>query len=541
MSSGLGFYGLAVYLNAFNNERGWPVASISLATTLYFIVGGLTGLLVARIIARRDVRIPIVAGGLLGGASLAVLGHVQERWQLYAVYAVFAFGFSGAGLIPVTTVVTRWYHARRSVALSVASTGLSAGGILLTPAAKWLIDDRGLEAATPILGAVWVIGIVPIAVWFVRPDPAALGWLPDGERVQVDVPAVVPTGTPFREAVRSRFFIAVTAAYVLVLGAQVGGIQQLVKLVEDRTDARTASLATIALAGTSVVARLVGGRVVTRVPMAGLTAGLAAVQAVALAALAFADTDLAIFASIILFGATVGNILMLQPLLMAERFGVLDYPRIFSRAQFVAMVGTAGGPLLLGWLYDNAGGYETSYLVAAACSLTGSLVLASGGPATVADLVTDDDQHPNVRRVVAAATAGRARHHARPLPGRHEDGRRRRGGDRRRRRPDRQEPGLRRRRPRRARLRQRRQPARRVQARRRRRWRTLRSGSTPTPCARRRGTRSAASPRSATPPSSTSSSTPTCSATTRSGRPPGRGTTCSPSPRASWCASAGGP
>ena len=29
------------------------------------------------------------------------------------------------------------------------------------------------------------------------------------------------------------------------------------------------------------------------------------------------------------------------------------------------MVGTAGGPLLLGWLYDNAGGYETSYLVAA--------------------------------------------------------------------------------------------------------------------------------------------------------------------------------
>ena len=383
VSSGLGFYGLAVYLDAFSNERGWPVASISLATTLYFIVGGLAGLLVARMIARRDVRIPIVIGGILGGLSLAVLGRVEERWQLYLVYAVFAFGFAGAGLIPVTTVVTRWYHARRSVALSVASTGLSAGGILLTPAAKWLIDDRGLEAATPILGAVWVIGIVPIALWFVRPDPAALGWMPDGERVRVDVPVVPPTGTPFHEAMRSRFFIAVTAAYVLVLGAQVGGIQQLVKLVEDRTDARTAALATIGLAGTSVVARLVGGRVVSRVPMARFTVVLAAVQSVALAALAFADTTVGIFAAILLFGATVGNILMLQPLLMAERFGVLDYARIFSRAQFIAMVGTAGGPLLLGWLYDNAGGYETSYLVAAACSLAGSLVLATAGPATV--------------------------------------------------------------------------------------------------------------------------------------------------------------
>ena len=56
---------------------------------------------------------------------------------------------------------------------------------------------------------------------------------------------------------------------------------------------------------------------------------------------------------------------MLQPLLIAERFGVLDYPRIFSRSQFITMFGAAGGPLLLGWLYDNAGGYETSYLVAA--------------------------------------------------------------------------------------------------------------------------------------------------------------------------------
>jgi hypothetical protein len=41
--------------------------------------------------------------------------------------------------------------------------------------------------------------------------------------------------------------------------------------------------------------------------------------------------------------------------------------------------------LLLGWLYDNAGGYETSYVVAAVCSFTGSLVLASAGPATVPD------------------------------------------------------------------------------------------------------------------------------------------------------------
>ena len=84
-------------------------------------------------------------------SALAVLGQVEERWQLYVVYAVFAVGFAPPASCPVTTVVTRWYHVRRSVALSVASTGLSAGGIVFTPFAKWLIDDRGLESATPIL------------------------------------------------------------------------------------------------------------------------------------------------------------------------------------------------------------------------------------------------------------------------------------------------------------------------------------------------------------------------------------------------------
>src|SRR6476646_8217170 len=109
------------------------VTSISLATTVYFVVGCVTGLVVARIIARHDVRLPIAGGAIAGAASLAALGRVEQRWQLYIVYTVFALGFSGAGLIPVTTVVTRWYHERRSVALSIASTGLSAGGIVLTP------------------------------------------------------------------------------------------------------------------------------------------------------------------------------------------------------------------------------------------------------------------------------------------------------------------------------------------------------------------------------------------------------------------------
>jgi MFS family permease len=384
-SSGLGFYGLAVYLNAFSRERGWDVASVSLATTLFFFVGGIVGLWTARLVARHDVRYVIVGGSVLAGGALAILGQVQEKWQLFVVYGVFAIGWSGAGMVPTTTVITRWFHRRRSVALSVASTGLSVGGILLTPAAKWLLDERGLEAGTPWLGLVFVLGTAPFALWLVQPDPASAGWLPDGERSSHDSPRPPASGTTYADAVRTRFFAAITLGYLFVLGSQVGAIQQLVRLAEERTDKSTASFATLFLAATSVVARLVGGRMVARLPMAGFTVTLAAVQSVAMVAIAFSESRLALFAAIVVFGATVGNILMLQPLLIAERFGVIDYPRIFSRSQFIMMLGTALGPLVLGWLHDNAGGYRTSYLVAAGCSIAGAAVLAAGGTATMVD------------------------------------------------------------------------------------------------------------------------------------------------------------
>ena len=384
VSGGLGFYGLAVYLNSFSKEKEWPLSTISLATTLFFVVGGVLGVWVARWIARYDVRIVIVAGGVVGGAALAVLGQVEQQWQLFVVYGVFAFGFAAAGLVPTTTVVTRWFHTRRSVALSIASTGLSVGGIVFTPFAKYLLDSRGLAAGTPWLGLMFVVGIVPAAWFLIRPDPEDEGWFPDGERVVVGAARPVVTGEHFETAVRTRFFICVTIAFVLALGAQVGGIQQLVKLVEDRTNARTAQFAVTTIAATSVVARLIGGQVIERFRMERLTVVLVAMQSLALLVLSFAQPTWLIFAAIVLFGTTIGNILMLQPLLLAERFGVRDYPRIFSRSQLVAVVGTAGGPLVLGSMYDVTGSYAVPYTIAAACSFGGAVVLSFGGPATVA-------------------------------------------------------------------------------------------------------------------------------------------------------------
>jgi MFS family permease len=376
-NSGLAFYGLAVYLEALTSEQGFDTGSVSAATSVFFVVAGFAGRSVGRFIERHDPRWPIGAGTALCAVSLLLLGRVTEVWQTFAVYVLFGAGFAAAGIVPATTVVTRWFHRRRSVALSIASTGLSLGGLTLTVLASALIDDRGLRDATPLLALVYVV-LVAIALPFVWPDPVSRGLQPDGDVDPARTSAAAISGVAYATAVRSRFFVLFSVAYVCFMGAQVGAIAQLAKLGTERVDRGTGAMAVSVLALTSVVARLAGGVVAARAPLVRMTAAIGGAQALGLALLAFAASRSALLAATVLFGATIGNLLMLQPLVVAEAFGVRDYPRIFSLASLIMTMGIAGGPFLLGALHD-AWSYRVSYLVAAGVSVTGAAILSAAG------------------------------------------------------------------------------------------------------------------------------------------------------------------
>ena len=245
-SSGLGFYGLAVYLQAFSRERQWSVSSISLATTFFFLVGGVAGIPISKFIAKHDVRIMVLGGATLATVALFSMRFVEHRWQLFVVYIFYALGWSASGMGPVTTVVTRWFHVRRASALAIASTGLSMGGIVVTPFIKWILDSQGIRNGSPWLALIWFLGTVPVTLFLLRAFPQPYGWLPDGARAKPGEVADI-SGTPLNDAVKTKFFRAVTVGYVFALGAQVGGALQLVKLVEERTNRSTAILATVVL------------------------------------------------------------------------------------------------------------------------------------------------------------------------------------------------------------------------------------------------------------------------------------------------------
>jgi len=163
--------------------------------------------------------------------------------------------------------------------------------------------------------------------------------------------------------------VAVTGCYVFALLAQVGTIAHQFNYVSGEAGPRIAAWAVSSLAASSIVGRLLGGLLVSKVSLRSFVLIILVLQSAALVGFSAARTDLGFLVTSACFGLTVGNLLMLQPLLLADAFGVRDYPRIYAFGSLIATVGVAGGPALVGVLYGGFGGYRTAFLVAAAVSL----------------------------------------------------------------------------------------------------------------------------------------------------------------------------
>ena len=362
-SSGLGFYNHSILLQALASDSQFSVEQASFAVSVFFIVSGLAGLLMAPLLDRIDIRWIMISGTLLAALGLQRMGSVQTVLELYLVYMLFGFGFSATSLLPTTTLLARWFVVHRARALSIASTGLSVGGILITPASAVLIQEVGLAQASNWLAGLYLIGVIPISIWILRPSPASMQLMPDGANWTGNQPAT--DGVGFQAAIRDLFFWGLNLTYIFVMVAQVGGISHQYGLIAERLPVHIAPVAIAIMPAFSIFGRLAGGFVLQYFPTLMFTLSMMLVQAIALLVLALSYQIIWIFAALAVLGIAVGNLLMLQPLIVAERYGTRDYSRLFSWANLFTVVGVAIGPGLLGWLYSLSSSYELPYLLAA--------------------------------------------------------------------------------------------------------------------------------------------------------------------------------
>ena len=380
-ASGLSFYNHPVYLNELASRDDFDLGSASLAVSLFFLSGGVSGLIVGRWVEKVDPRYCISFGAVISSFALGSIPYVETVGQLYIVYIFFGVGFSASSLIPATTIVARWFRKKRAMALSIASTGLSLGGVILTPITIMVVDELGFKTAGPMMGMLYLLGVIPVAWIWLRESPESMGLKVDGGALgKQEAETGVDDGLSFAAVRRMKNFWGISTGYIFLMMAQVGGIAHQYGLSRELLSEEETAIAVAILPVTSIIGRLMGGWVIDRMSIRVFAIGIMILQVFSLCMLGFGASVLSLCVGLAFFGASVGNLLMLQPLLIAAAFGLRDYARIFSFANLMSSCGTAVGPALLGYIAVlNAGDYTWPYVIAAGAGAMGLLLFLLGG------------------------------------------------------------------------------------------------------------------------------------------------------------------
>jgi len=385
---GVGYYGLAVFLGPLKDEHGWSTTAVSGATGLYFSVSGLTSALVGGRIDRSGPTRFMIVGIVLMGVTASAIGFVESLWQLYAVYSVLAVAFGMSTAVATNAIMTRWFIRLRARAMSISSTGVSVGGVILSPFAAKMVDIGGLQLATPMMGMLVVVVALPTLLFVIAWDPKLMGLKPDGDDgPPLDTAAArrvqATQMRPWRrgQAVRTVAFWGLLVAFLVVLLAQTGYVIHQVSFLEDRLGSRSAAAFALSVtAFGSIVARLIVGLFADAVDKRLLTFVLFVVQATTVLLIIHTESVPATWALTLIFGFTIGNVYMMQSLMVGEIFGIVSFGAVFGLISLAGQVGSGLGPFLVGVLEDRTGGYGIPFTVTALLTYGAAVVILFARP-----------------------------------------------------------------------------------------------------------------------------------------------------------------
>jgi MFS family permease len=374
---GFALYGQGIYLVELQRLNGWPPELISGASTLSFLISNILATFTSEFVERLGAKRLVLLGIAALAGSMAMLASATTVWQLYAAFILMSLGWIGMGTVVIATVVSLWFVRRRGLAISLAYTGASFGGVVATPLLVLLVERTGFEAAMLIAAAVTVAVLVPVALAWIGPRSLAGA----GETSAPSQPQSSPA-TPEISRVklmRSLAFWTISLPFALALVAQIGFIVHQIALLEPKVGRSSAGLAVSVMTFMSIAGRFGLGMVVDRFDPR-LAAALSIVsQAAALLVIRQTDSVPVILAASAVFGFSVGNLITLPPLIIHREFSVASFVVVMGLS--TAISGTVGalGPALIGVVRGWSSDYDAALLVCIVLQLVAAAIVARRG------------------------------------------------------------------------------------------------------------------------------------------------------------------
>jgi predicted MFS family arabinose efflux permease len=367
-------YSFGLFIQPLTEEFGWSRAQTSVGLTLTAVLSVLLSPVIGVLIDRWGVRRMAIPGLALLSLSVASFALASGSiWQWMALWAVFAVVDLSVKSTVWTTAVAYAFDKERSLAIAFTLGGVSFALIVGPPLAEALIAAFGWRWAFVLMGLIWGMGSLALAIPFLK----------DGRRGRsaAQLQEDRGEGLTVREALRSgplqRIALATFITMLLGVGIQV---HQVPILTEGGLSRQHAAYL-VSLGGMAGIA----GKIFTGWLMDRANAGLVGGVTLAVSAIAygllietFRTVPLTILAMIVIGFAAAAK-LQICAYMTTRYAGMRNFGTIFGFMSSLIALGGGLGPFVAGLVYDEFGSYDPLLIASVGGTLLSATMLIGLG------------------------------------------------------------------------------------------------------------------------------------------------------------------
>jgi len=344
-------YAYGIFFKPMSNEFGWSRSVTAGPFGFYAVFHTLLAPLAGKVCDRFGPKVILAIGSFFLGLSVILMRYVTGIWELYIFYGVlFSMGIASV-YIPVMSTVSRWFKAKRGLAIGLTAAGLGAGSLIFSPLCAWLISSFGWRKAYTVLGILaWVI-FIPIVKFMkeVPREPTESGKL---------------EGLSFSEAFRTSAFWALGFSWLFIALALWALIIHIVPLATDRgMPLMTAGILGGVIGAASLIGRISAGFFSDKVGRKRILITESVFQSIAFIWLLFSEEAWRLFVFAALFGLSSGGWTGVIAAFPADYFGYKATGSILGFANILAGIGVAIGPYLGGYIFDTTHSYNYMVII----------------------------------------------------------------------------------------------------------------------------------------------------------------------------------
>ena len=368
IGGGLHGFGFTVFFLPVSQDLELNRAQTSLAFSLARAEGAIEAPVIGYLVDRFGPRPLMVTAALLAGVGYIALSWVNSYTAFLVVYlGLISLAYSAGFIQTPMVIANNWFIRKRARAMTVVGSAVTIGGTLITPVLAATVTYFGWRWGAFFAGCAFLVICIPLSLKVVR-SPESIGLQPDGDAPPDPFRAgatadgsssarMIAADVTAKDALKSLVFWSLAFSMLVRVGTQSTLMVHFIPIMvwKGISQERAAVLLSV-FALLNLLFHFLLGWIADRVNKPRLLSLWMVLPLSAIVILTFGKSTLSLWLFAILYSA-LDAAFPVTWAIIGDFFGRKHFATIRGNMTFCYMWGSALGPVIAGYIYDQTQSY----------------------------------------------------------------------------------------------------------------------------------------------------------------------------------------